>query len=76
MLGGEAETRGFMVKCEKRPIEGEVCEIPVSPPPHERGCCGNRGMLMGGYLVYAGLGYRIMSQDSRNAFPWHGLFNE
>ena len=33
MLGGEAETRGFMVKCEKRPIEGEVCEIPVRPPP-------------------------------------------
>ena len=24
MLGGEAEARGFMVKYEKRPIEGEV----------------------------------------------------
>ena len=31
---------------------------------------------MGRYLVYAGLGYRIMSQDNRNAFPWHGLFSE
>ena len=31
MFGGEAETRGFMVKYEKRPIEGEVCEIPVRP---------------------------------------------
>ena len=35
MLGGEAETRGFMVKCEKRPIEGEVCEIPVRPPMND-----------------------------------------
>ena len=75
MFGGEAETRGFMVKCEKRPIEGEVCEIPVTPP-HELWCYGNRGMLVGGYLVCAGLGCRIMSQDGRNAFPWHGLFNE
>ena len=33
-------------------------------------------MLMGGYLVYAGLGCRIMSQNGRNAFPWHGLLNE
>ena len=37
---------------------------------------GNRGMHMGRYLVYAGLDYRIMSQDGRNAFAWHGLFNE
>ena len=35
MFGGEAETRGFMVKCEKRPIEGEVCEIPVRPPMND-----------------------------------------
>ena len=33
-------------------------------------------MLMGGYLVYAGLSCRIMSQNGRNAFPWHGLLNE
>ena len=32
ILGGEAETRGFMVKCEERPLEGEVCEIPVRAP--------------------------------------------
>ena len=31
ILGGEAETTDFMVKCEKRPLEGEVCEIPVRP---------------------------------------------
>ena len=35
MLGGEAETKGFMVKCEKRPIEGDVCEIPVRPPMND-----------------------------------------
>ena len=44
--------------------------------PHERWCYGNRGMHIGRYLVYPGLGYRIMSKDSRNAFPWYGLFNE
>ena len=27
------------------------------------------------YLLYAGLDYRIMSQDGRNAFPWHGWLN-
>ena len=32
ILGGEAETRGFMVKCGERPLEGEVCEIPVRLP--------------------------------------------
>ena len=53
--------------------EGEVCEIPVRSSMNDG---GNRGMHMGRYLVYAGLDYRIMSQDGRNAFPWHGLFNE
>ena len=35
ILGGEAETRGFMVKCEERPLEGEVCEIPVRAPMND-----------------------------------------
>ena len=35
ILGGKAETRGFMVKCEERPIEGDVCEIPVRPPMND-----------------------------------------
>ena len=33
------------------------------------------GMHVGRYLVYAGLDCEIMSQDGRNAFPWHGLLN-
>ena len=32
ITGGEAEMRGFMVKCGERPLEGVVCEIPVRPP--------------------------------------------
>ena len=43
--------------------------------PHERWCYGNCGMHVGRYLVYAGLDCGIMSQDGRNAFPWHGLLN-
>ena len=27
--------RAFMVKCEERPLEGEVCEIPVRPPMND-----------------------------------------
>ena len=41
-----------------------------------RGVCGNCGMYMGRYLVYARLDYRIMLQDGRNAFPWQGLLNK
>ena len=52
ILGGEAEMRGFMVKCEERPLVGKVCETPVKPPM-ERWCYGNRGKHMGRYLVYA-----------------------
>ena len=74
IIGGEAEMRGFMVKCGERPLEGEgmrnSCEA-----PHERWCYGNCGMHVGRYLVYAGLDYRIMSQNFRNAFPWHELLN-
>ena len=33
------------------------------------------GTHVGRYLLYAGLDYRIMSQDDRNAFPWHGWLN-
>ena len=29
ILGAEAETRGFMVKCVERPLKEKVCEIPV-----------------------------------------------
>ena len=32
ILVGEAEMRGFMVKCGERPLEGKVCEISVTPP--------------------------------------------
>ena len=32
IMGGEAEMRGFMVKCGERPLEGVVCEIPMRPP--------------------------------------------
>ena len=35
IIGGEAEMRGFMIKCEERPSEGEVCEIPVRPPMND-----------------------------------------
>ena len=57
---------GFMVKCGERPLEGE-CMRNFREAPHERWYYGNRGMHMGRYLVYAGLDYRIMSQDGRNA---------
>ena len=46
-----------------------------SEAPHQRWCYGNYGMHVDRYLVYAGLDYRIMSQDGRNAFHWHGLLN-
>ena len=35
ILGGKAETRGFMVKCEERLLEGEACEIPVRAPMND-----------------------------------------
>ena len=35
ILGREAETIGFMVKCGERPLEGKVCEIPVRPPMND-----------------------------------------
>ena len=64
-----------MVKCGERPLEGEGMWN-FREVPHERWYYGNRGMHMGRYLVYAGLDYRIMSQDGRNAFTWHGWCNE
>ena len=68
IIGGEAEMRGFMVKCGERPLEGEgmrnSCEA-----PHERWCYGNCGMHVGRYLVLAGLDYWIMSQDCKMHFP-------
>ena len=74
MLGGEAETRGFMVKCEKRPIEGEVCEIPVRPPMND-GAMETVECLW--VDIWCMLDWVIgLSQDGRNAFLWHGLFNE
>ena len=48
----------------------EVCEA-----PHERCRYGNCEMHVGRYLVYVGLDCEIMSQDGRNAYPWHGLLN-
>ena len=44
--------------------------------PHERCCYGNCGMHVGRYLVYVGLDCGIMSQDGRNAYPWHRLLNQ
>ena len=35
ILGGKAETRGFMVKYDEKPLEGEVCEIPVRSPMND-----------------------------------------
>ena len=35
IIGGEAEMRGFMIKCGERPSEGEVCEIPVRRPMND-----------------------------------------
>ena len=43
--------------------------------PHKQYCYGNCGMDVGRYLMYAGLDCGIMSQDDRNAYPWHGLLN-
>ena len=74
VIGGEAEMRVFMVKCGERPLEGEGMGISLEAP-HERWCYGNCGMHVGRYLVLAGLDYRIMSQDCKNAFPWHELLN-
>ena len=35
IIGGEAEMRGFTVKCGERPLEGGVCEIPVRLPMND-----------------------------------------
>ena len=51
----------------------EVCEIPVMLPMSDT--VMETGMHVGRYLVYAGLDCGIMSQDGRNAYPWHGLLN-
>ena len=65
IIGGEAEMRGAMVKCGERPLEeGAMGNSRDAPDEH-----GGR------YLVYAGLNYRIILRDYRNAFPWHELLN-
>ena len=74
IIDREAEMRGFVVKFGERPLEGEGMWI-SRKVPHEQLCYGVRGMHMGRYLVYAGLNCGVMSQDGRNAFPWHGLLN-
>ena len=43
--------------------------------PHEQWCYVNCGIRVGRSLVHARLDYWIMSQDCRNAFPWHELLN-
>ena len=67
IVGREAEMRGSLVKCGKRPLEGgwmwNSCDA-----LHERWCYGNCGINVGRYLVHARLDW-IMSQDCRNAFP-------
>ena len=65
IICGEAEIRGFMVKGGKRPLEEGSMEN-SRDAPHEQ---------VGRYLVYAGLNDKIMSRDSRNAFPWHELLS-
>ena len=74
IIGGEAEMTGFMIKCGERRLEGWKY-VKFREAPQERYCYGNCGMHVGRYLVYAGLDYGIMSQDSRNAYPWHGLLH-
>ena len=66
--------RGFRVKCGERPLEvGGMWNS--HEVPHERWCYENSGMHVGKYLVYAGLDYRIKSQDCRNVFLWLELLN-
>ena len=77
IIGREAEMRGSMVKCGARPLEGEGggCEISVRLPMNDGAMETVEYMWVGRYLVHARLDYWIMSQNCRNAFPWHGLLS-
>ena len=77
IIGREAEMRGSMVKCGARPLEGEGggCEISVRLPMNDGAMETVEYMWVGRYLAHARLDYWIMSQNCRNAFPWHELLS-